>query len=252
MVSYCLFFFFFHHHRGTWDFHLPSKQWVVYLISVETSLFCFTFSSDLKFGHTSRFHRQVHLWGAHWMEWGPFLLQILLWVNVHLNVEPHKVQLWVNGQDHSVQWFPDIILGMAMQWSFLTGYLKTKFKQHFAQAQIGTIPCGLCSTWSPSLCSQDKVRKTYKFPRNLLYSWPHLSRVETRYKERHRAGQWLRVPFQSQAQWLLHARQLRKWLHFHFYYSPFSPKICLLWKILYVCVWPMCMYVHCVHAWSCP
>lgn len=165
--------------------------------------------------------------------------------------------MW-NHAKFSFEWTVKIILCSGFQTLFWAWPCSDLFSQvtlklqHFAQAQIGTNPCGLCSTWSPSWCSQDKVRKTYKFPRNLLYSWPHLSRVETRHKERHRAGQWLRVPFQSQAQWLLHARQFRKWLHFHFYYSPFSPKICLLWKILYVCVWPMCMYVHCVHAWSCP
>lgn len=55
---------------------------------------------------------------------GPFLLQVLLRVNVWLNVGPQKAQLRVTSRDYSVQRFPDSILDMAMQRSFLTGYLK--------------------------------------------------------------------------------------------------------------------------------
>lgn len=55
---------------------------------------------------------------------GPFLLQVSLRVNVCLNVGPRKAQLRVTGRDRSVQRFPDSILDMAVQRSFLTDYLK--------------------------------------------------------------------------------------------------------------------------------
>lgn len=57
-------------------------------------------------------------------ELGLFLLQVSLRVNVCLDVGSQKAQLRGTGRDRSVQRFLDSILNMAVQRSFLTGYLK--------------------------------------------------------------------------------------------------------------------------------
>lgn len=97
----------------------------MYWISVKTSLFrFFFFFSDLKLWPAPRSHCQAHSPGVHVTEPGPFLLQVSRRVNVCLNVGPRKAQFRITGRDRSVQRFPDSILDMAVQRSFLTGFLK--------------------------------------------------------------------------------------------------------------------------------
>lgn len=87
----------------------------MYWIGVKTSLLHFFFFSDLKLWPASSSHWQVHSPGVRVTEPGPFLLQILLRVNVCLDVGPQKAQLRGTGRDRSVQRFLDSILDMAVQ-----------------------------------------------------------------------------------------------------------------------------------------